>query len=264
MSAIKHMRKALDEFYVKGVSHNMSFLSALVAHPRFAEGRLSTGFIADEYPLGFQVEDVVPEDIPVLLAVAVAVHRHSTDRPICAADQNREPDAGAADDWVVLLGGQEFAVHEQPHGMARRITFEGKSFDLLSDWRPGVPVFRASFDGEPVSLQVEMDGIGYRISYGSSRVTAKVLTPSAAALHRMMPHKPPTDLSQFLVSPMPGQLLKVSVKAGDEVRAGEELVIIEAMKMENVLRAARDAKVKCVLAEPASSLAADQPILEFE
>ena len=167
-------------------------------------------------------------------------------------------------DWVVLLGDVEFPVEVQVDEAVHRVILEGECFELESDWRPGLPVFRGSFNGVPVCLQVEPEGIGYRISYDASRVLAKVLAPRTAELYRLTPHKPPSESSSFLLSPMPGLLLKVSVKAGDEVRIGEELAVIEAMKMENVLRAARDGKVKCVLAEPTVSLAVDQPILEFE
>jgi propionyl-CoA carboxylase alpha chain len=262
--AIQHMRTALAEFYIKGVSHNMSFLSALVAHPRFLEGRLSTAFIAEEYPNGFHAEEVAPADVALLVAVAAAVHHQSAERATRLAGRTRGLEIQAARDWVVLLGEDEYAVVVQADGAVHRVILDGESFEVHSDWRPGRPLFRGTFNGVPVCLQVEPEGIGYRISHGGSRVLAKVLTPRAAELYRLTPHKPPADLSPFLLSPMPGLLLRVSVKVGDQVRAGEELAIIEAMKMENVLRAARDGKVKSVLAQPIASLAADQPILEFE
>ncbi len=262
--AIQHMRTALSEFYIKGVSHNLSFLSALVAHPRFAEGRLSTAFVAEEYPLGFHAEEVAPEDVALLVAVAATVHNRGTDRATQAGGRTGGTETRVPAQWVVLLGEDEFAVQMQADDGVHRVLLEGESFEVRSEWRPGLPLFRGTFNGVPVCLQVEPEGIGYRISYDGSRVLAKVLTPRTAELYRLTPHKPPSGLSPFLLSPMPGLLLKVSVKQGDEVRAGEELAVIEAMKMENVLRAARDGKVKCVLAEPAASLAADQPILEFE
>ncbi len=262
--AIEHMRNALDEFYIKGVSPNISFLSALLVHPRFVEGRLSTSFIAEEYPFGFHPEEAAQGDPALLVAVAAVVHRLHAEQAARTSGQTRGLEARVADDWVVLLGDAEFPIKIQAGGNGHRVILDGEAFEVLSDWQPGQPLFRGTFDGEPVCLQVEPDGVGYRVSHRGRRVLAKVLTRRAVEFSRLAPHKPPSDLSPFLLSPMPGLLLRLSVKVGDEVRAGEELAIIEAMKMENVLRASRDGKVKSVLAQPVAGLAADQPILEFE
>ncbi len=190
--AIEHMRKALDEFYIKGVSPNISFLSALLVHPRFVEGRLSTGFIAEEYPFGFHPEEAAQGDPALLVAVAAVVHRLHAEQAARTSGQTRGLETGVADDWVVLLGDAEFPVRVQAGGYGHRVILDGEAFEVLSDWQPGRPLFRGTFNGEPVCLQVEPDGIGYRVSHRGRRVLAKVLTRRAVEFNRLAPHKPPT------------------------------------------------------------------------
>jgi propionyl-CoA carboxylase alpha chain len=168
------------------------------------------------------------------------------------------------DAWVVRLDGREHAVAVRPMAGGHEVRHAGRDYAVRSDWQFGQPLFRGSVNGVEHCMQVERRGLGYQLFQGGGRVDALVLTPRVAQLHALMPEKQPADLSGFLLSPMPGLLLSLSVQAGDAVKSGQELAVVEAMKMENVLRADRDQVVKDVLAQPGDSLAVDQKILEFE
>jgi propionyl-CoA carboxylase alpha chain len=262
--AIEHMRTALDEFLIRGVSHNMSFLSALMMHPRFVEGRISTNMIAEEYPDGFHPADVPHDDPALLVAVAATVHRRYMDLYASISGQLKGLERKVHDEWVVVMGGEEFPVVIKPVEDRCLVTHDGETYEVVSDWHFGQPLFRGSINGQLICMQVERDNITYRLLHRGSQAEAKVLTSLTAELNRHMIEKAPPDMSRFLLSPMPGLLVRVSVKAGDDVKAGEELAVVEAMKMENVLRAARDGVVKAVMAEAGASLAVDQAIIEFE
>ncbi|MDD3449639.1 MAG: acetyl/propionyl/methylcrotonyl-CoA carboxylase subunit alpha [Gammaproteobacteria bacterium] len=262
--AIEHMRSALDEFLIHGVSHNMSFLSALMMHPRFVEGRISTNMIAEEYPDGFHPADVPHDDPALLVAVAATVHRRYMDLYASISGQLKGLERKVHDEWVVVMGGEEFPVVIRPVEDRCLVTHDGETYEVVSDWHFGQPLFRGSINGQLICMQVERDNITYRLLHRGSQAEAKVLTSRTAELNRHMIEKAPPDMSRFLLSPMPGLLVRISVKAGDDVKAGEELAVVEAMKMENVLRAARDGVVKAVMAEAGASLAVDQSIIEFE
>jgi propionyl-CoA carboxylase alpha chain len=262
--AIARMRDALNAFVIRGVSTNIPFQAALMQHPRFVAGRFNTGFIAEEYAKGFRAEDV-PHDDPVLLVcVAAALHRRYMDRAAGITGQLRGHERKVGADWVVILGGEHHPVTVSNIAGGQHIAYKGEAFTLLSDWAFGHPIFRGTVNGREVCMQVERRNLVYRLFHWGTQVDVMVLTARAAELYALMPHKPPPDLSRFLISPMPGLLREVAVAAGQEVRAGEKLAVIEAMKMENVLRAENDARVKALLAKPGDSLAVDQPIVEFE
>lgn len=262
--AIEHMRTALDEFLIRGVSHNMSFLSALMMHPRFVEGRISTNMIAEEYPDGFHPADVPHDDPALLVAVAATVHRRYMDLYASISGQLKGLERKVHDEWVVVMGGEEFPVVIKPVEDRCLVTHDGETYEVVSDWHFGQPLFRGSINGQLICMQVERDNITYRLLHRGSQAEAKVLTSLTAELNRHMIEKEPPDMSRFLLSPMPGLLVRVSVEEGDDVKAGEELAVVEAMKMENVLRATRDGVVKAVMAEAGASLAVDQAIIEFE
>jgi propionyl-CoA carboxylase alpha chain len=252
---------ALDAFRIRGVRHNVGFLSALLGRKRFAEGRLSTDFIAEEFPSGF-AQIVLPEaDAPSVIAVAAVVaHR-------AAASEAQVGGAGTTGDstrdWIVLLDDRPHAVRLVADGDPCRVTRGEVTTEVHSAWEPGQPLFRGTVDGDPVTIQVDRAGIGYVLTCRGIAVPVKVLPPRAAELLAAIPPKPEAGLSRSLLAPMPGLLLSVMVKEGQHVKAGEELAVVEAMKMENVLRAERDAKVAKIRARAGDSLAVDQVILEF-
>ena len=260
---IVNMRHALDQFFISGVSHNIGFLAALVAHPRFQEGRLSTNFIAEEYPNGFHAADV-PHDNPLLLvAVAAAMHRAYQERAARISGQVPGFTRRISGDWTVLIGDRSHPVTAEIVDGGYKVKTHRQTFAIRTDWKLSDPLFHAAIDGEEVCLQVERLNVGYRLRHRGTQVDALVMTGKTAALQSLMPVKVLPDLSRFLLSPMPGLLASLAVKEGQEVKAGDPLAIVEAMKMENVLRAQRDGVIGVLHAKAGDSLAVDQKILEF-
>jgi len=262
--AIAHMKDALDAYYIRGVSHNIAFLAALVAHPRFVAGNMTTNFIAEEYPEGFHSQDLPAEDPVVQISVAAAVHRAYQGRAALISGQVPDHTRQVSDDWVVVLKDGEHPVTVRPAADGFFVIIDGTTHELQTGWKLGEPLFRGNLDGKDICIQVERQDIAYRLTHGGSQDDILVLSPRHAELNAHMPVKEPPDTSNLLMSPMPGLLVSVAVEAGQEVKEGEELAVIEAMKMENVLRAERDATVAAVKAEPGDSLAVDQVILEFQ
>jgi propionyl-CoA carboxylase alpha chain len=262
--AIDAMNAALDEYYIRGVSHNISFLNAVMAHPRFLQGRLSTNFIAEEYPDGFHPGDV-PHDEPGLpIAMAAAVHRAFMDRAGLLDGQLPGHEREVGEDYVVIIGREQHPVRAVGVEGGFEIAYQGSVYRIISDWWMGEPVVRAQVNGQPVAFQMDRVGLRYRLSHHGSQIDALVVTPQTAELHQLMLEKAAPDLSRFLLSPMPGLLVRLAVAPGDEIKAGEELAVVEAMKMENSLRAAEDGRIAKLLATEGESLVVDQPILEFE
>jgi propionyl-CoA carboxylase alpha chain len=262
--ATKRMSAALDEFHIEGVSHNIGFLAALMAHPRFAEGRISTDFIAEEYPDGFHARDLPPTDPGLLVVVAAAMHRAYQERAALISGQVSGHSRVVADNWVVLLRDRSYPVRVVMADGGYRVTLDGKALVIMSSWKLGEVLFRGTLDGVPFSLRVNRADIAYRLTHGGVEADVLVMNPRAAELQTLMPEKTIADTSKFLLSPMPGLLVSVAVSEGQEIKAGEELAVVEAMKMENVLRAERDATVLSIKVSPGESLAVDQVILEFE
>lgn len=262
--AINGLGAALNEFYIRGVSHNIEFLTALLKHPRFIKGDLSTNFIAEEYPEGFALVDPEPNEALVFVSVVAIIHRLTMARLAAIDGQLPSHEFRIRDDWVVLLNGQYYPVIVAPAGGGDVVIYADEHLQVNHDWRLGDPLFRATIEGEDISVQVEPDGVGYQLSHGGLRLKALVMTPSVAEYHALMPVKEEPDLSQFLLSPMPGLLIQIMISEGDQVQAGQALAVIEAMKMENVLRAERPGKVAKILANTGDSLAVDQPIIEFD
>jgi len=263
-AATNHMSGALDEFLIRGVKHNIAFLAALMAHPRFAEGRLSTDFIAEEYPDGFHSGDVAPDDPKLLVAVAASIHRAYQERASMISGQIAGRQRVVSDDWVVILHGQSHPVRVVLRDGYYEITIDGEDILIRTNWKLGDAIFKGDFQGQEFCLQVERVDVAYRLVYRGAEADVLVLNANAAKLQALMPVKEEADTSKFLLSPMPGLLASVAVETGQEVKAGEELAVIEAMKMENVLRAERDGVIADIKAQPGNSLMVDQVILEFE
>ena len=262
--AIAHMREALNEFHLRGLSHNISFLAALIEHTRFREGRLSTHLIAEEYPDGFHPADVVHDDPSLLAVIAASIHRRYMDRAAAISGQLPGYERKVPNDWVVAMDGQHHSVHVHPVAGGHHVTYGGEVYGVLSEWQFGQPLFHGSVNGNKVCLQVERRNMHYRLFHWGSQTDVMVLTARAAELLECMPVKEPPDMSNYLLSPMPGLLSQVRVDVGHEVKSGQHLAVIEAMKMENVLCAERDGRVAKLLAVVGDTLAVDQPIMEFE
>ncbi|MCW9033658.1 MAG: acetyl/propionyl/methylcrotonyl-CoA carboxylase subunit alpha [Alphaproteobacteria bacterium] len=264
-AAIRHMQQALDEFYIDGVSHNISFLAAVLAHPRFHEGRLTTNFIAEEYADGFHSADVPHDDPAVLAAVSAAIHSKHVMRNAHTSGRMTGASVNLPDEWVILINQEEkFSVEVNRVEGGYDVKVEGEPYEIRTDWAFGEPLYKADINNKHYCLQVSKKGVGYEIIHAGTSVNAMALSKRAAELNDHMLIKEAPDMSKFLLSPMPGVLVSISVEAGQNVKAGEELAVVEAMKMENVLKADVDGTVVKVAAAAGDSLAVDQIIVEFE
>ncbi|AUN93980.1 acetyl-CoA carboxylase biotin carboxylase subunit [Pseudazoarcus pumilus] len=262
--AVTRMRDALNAFVIRGISSNIPFQAALLQHPRFCSGAFNTGFIAEEYPAGFDASKV-PHDDPLLLAaVAMFAHWRRVQRDASISGQMDGAAYTPPREWTVVVGEREHAVSVEPLAGGLAVTHEGRALRIESDWNFTDVLFEARIDGAPVCMQVERRGLGWAISHFGLQVEAQVLSARAAELLARMPVKQTPDLTGFVLSPMPGLLREVMVAQGQEVKSGEKVAVIEAMKMENVLRAERDGRVKCIHAQVGASLAVDDLILEFD
>ncbi|MDE2368684.1 MAG: acetyl/propionyl/methylcrotonyl-CoA carboxylase subunit alpha [Burkholderiales bacterium] len=267
MDAIAKMREALNGFVIRGVSSNIPFQAALLAHPKFVAGDFNTGFIAEHYAHGFRAEDVVHEDPDLLIALGAAAYRRYRDRAAGISGQLAGHHVVIGEDFVAVVRGAQgkhdhVPVHIAANG-GMTITVRGKVYRIESDWRFGDIRGQGLCNGRPVTAQVERHGLWMQVDHNGRRIEVQLMSARAAELLAVMPFKPPVDMSRFLLSPMPGLLVDIAVKPGQVVQAGERLAVIEAMKMENILTAAHDGTVAEVLAAKGESLAVDQPILSF-
>jgi propionyl-CoA carboxylase alpha chain len=265
--AIARMREALNGFVIRGISSNIPFQAALLAHPKFATGDFNTGFIAEHYPKGFKAEDVPHDDPDFLVALAAAANRRYLERAAGISGQMPGHGVQIGEEFVVVVKGdagqhQHHAVRVQQNGELV-VTVGDKRYALAKDWRFRAIRASGTCNGRPFVAQIERHGLWLAVSHNGRRIDAQVMSPRAAELLRVMPFKAPADMSRFLLSPMPGLLVNIAVQPGQPVQAGERLAVIEAMKMENILTAAQDGTVAEVLAKQGESLAVDQPILRF-
>ncbi|MBN9670924.1 acetyl-CoA carboxylase biotin carboxylase subunit [Roseibium aggregatum] len=266
--AIEAMSSALDGFYVDGIQHNVPFLTALMNHPRWRSGELATSFIADEYPDGFS--PAVPDDTAysVLAAVSLSMGALERERLDHLPGRLRAHSGAIREDWVVKLDDTFVPIRLAAGYPGTPVEIdvaigEGPILNVESDWAPGAPLWTGRVGEEQVTVQVRPVTGGYRLDWQGYSVIAKVMTPRIAELEELMPEKLPPDTSKMLLCPMPGLVVSIAVSEGQEVKAGEQLAVVEAMKMENVLRAERDCVVSAVKAVPGDSLAVDAVIMEF-
>jgi propionyl-CoA carboxylase alpha chain len=267
--AIAKMRQALNAFAIRGIHSNIPFQAALLAHPKFVAGDFTTGFIAEQYPKGFSAASVPHDDPGFLRALAAVANRVHTQRAMRLSGQLPGHEYRVGEDFVVVTLSGDDRVEEMPV----RLRVQEKAFEVdagSKHYRIEMTtplrdlVIRGSCNGAPFCAQIERIGLAYRVMHDGAQIDAKVFTPRAAELNRLMPVKAPPDLSRFLISPMPGLLVDVAVQPGQSVRAGEKLAVIEAMKMENILLATQDVVVGEVVAQKGESLAVDQVILKFK
>ena len=269
--AMSKMRGALNEFVIRGIHSNIQFQSALLQHPRFLSGQFNTGFIAEEFPKGFLKESVLPTDPNRLPALASFVHRRYLERAKLLEGQLLGHEMKITQEFVVMHGETSFntKIEQRDHGYQISVKAnQGKhamtDYFLESDWQPGSIRLAYRLNDEPMACaQVERPGLGYVLMQDGVHFDCVVLSPFGAELQRRMPYKAPPDTSKLLLSPMPGLLTKLHVAKGDKVTAGQKLVVIEAMKMENTLFAAQDGVVDDICATEGSSLAVDQIIIQF-
>jgi propionyl-CoA carboxylase alpha chain len=276
--AIEKMRAALNGFVIRGISSNIPFQAALLAHPKFVSGDFNTGFIAENYAQGFHAEDVPHDDPEFLVALAAYMNRRYRARASGISGQltGHEVQVGAKFAVVVLGAEGQNAHHDvtvtdyarENSVSTSTVTVNGKTYQISSNAGLGSIRVQGQCNGKGFTAQVERgtakNPLALRVSHNGTQIDALVLSPLGASLHKLMPYKAPPDLSKFLLSPMPGLLVDVAVQVGQKVQAGEKLAVIEAMKMENILFAAQDGVVSKVVAAKGESLAVDQVIVEFE
>ncbi|WP_156408361.1 MULTISPECIES: acetyl/propionyl/methylcrotonyl-CoA carboxylase subunit alpha [unclassified Ensifer] len=265
LTAVEAMAEALDQFEVEGIGHNLPFLSAVMQQQRFRDGRLTTAYIAEEFADGFH--GVTPDEASArkLAAIAVSINQVLQERAsqISGTIGNHRRIVGY--DWVVNLADMDFALTSGASADGAYVRFEdGTSASIAGDWTPGRTLATFNIDNQPMSVKVELTGTAIRLRWRGIDVIARVRSPRVAELAKLMPKKLPPDTSRMLLCPMPGVITSVTVRAGDTVEAGQSLAIVEAMKMENILRAEKRATVKRVAVIAGASLAVDELIMEFE
>ncbi|QHE76740.1 acetyl-CoA carboxylase biotin carboxylase subunit [Hydrogenophaga sp. PBL-H3] len=276
LEAITKMREALNGFVIRGISSNIPFQAALLAHPKFVAGDFNTGFIAEHYGHGFRAEDVPHDDADFLVALAAFVRRKSRERAAGLSGQLPGYGVKVGHDFrVIVLGATGEHLYKPVHvdevvgqlGSAL-VTVDGKRYAISSPSRLNDICITGECNGQPFTAQIERgtprNPLALVVQHNGTRIETMVVSPRMAELHALMPFKAAADMSKYVLSPMPGLLVEVAVQPGQKVQAGERVAVIEAMKMENVLFAAADGVVGKVLASRGESLVVDQPIVEFE
>ncbi|PJF09030.1 acetyl/propionyl/methylcrotonyl-CoA carboxylase subunit alpha [Pseudorhodobacter sp. MZDSW-24AT] len=263
--AIEEMRLALDTFEVEGIGHNLPFCAAVMDHPRFTSGAITTAFIAEEFPEGFHGTTLDDATLRHVAAACAAMNRVAEIRRTRISGTMDNHQRRVGDAWVVSLQGSQIPVTIAADKAGSTVTFpDGQSLRVQSDWTPGDSLARLTVDGAPLVLKVGKVPMGFRIRLRGADLKVLVQSPRQAALNALMPEKLPPDTSKFLLCPMPGLVVSISVAEGDEVQEGQALATVEAMKMENILKAERRGVVKKITATAGSSLKVDDVILEFE
>jgi propionyl-CoA carboxylase alpha chain len=259
------MRTALDGFEVEGIGHNLPFLSAVMDHDRFASGNITTAFIAEEYPDGFEGVTLSPDALARVAAAAAAMHRVAEIRRTRVSGRMDNHERRVGTDWVVTLQGTDFdmVIAADHDGSTVRLS-DGREMRVTSDWTPGDSLARLMVDGSPLVLKVGKIPGGFRLRTRGADLKVHVRSPRQAELARRMPEKLPPDTSKLLLCPMPGLIVRIDVEVGQEVQEGQALATVEAMKMENILRAERRGIVAIIKCGPGDSLAVDEVIMEFE
>ena len=268
-AAIEAQANTLDTFAIRGIRHNIPFLAALMQHPRWRAGKLSTGFIAEEYPKGFFARASEGEVAHVIVSVASAIDHVLGERKrrisgqlagrAVVRERRRVVRIGEAE-YVLDVARREEAITAAFIGSGRK---KGHSHVLESDWKPGDVVWAGKFDGNAISVQVRPVANGFWLAHRGAEAEVFVYTEREAAAARLMPIKKVADTGKALRAPMPGLVMSIPVTIGQEVKAGEPLAVVEAMKMENVLRAERDGLVKSIRVKPGDNVAVDAVIMEF-
>jgi propionyl-CoA carboxylase alpha subunit len=263
--AIDHMRNALDGFELEGIGHNLPFLSAVMDHPIFMAGDMTTAFIEEQYPDGFEGVDLPQDALRRIAASAAAMHRVAEIRRTRVSGRMDNHERRVGTDWVVSLQGHRFDVVIDADPEGSNVTFDdGTVLRVASDWTPGDQLAELQVDGALLVLKVGKISGGFRIRSRGADMKVHVRTPRQAELAELMPEKLPPDTSKYLLCPMPGLIVKVDVEVGQEVQEGQALCTVEAMKMENILRAEKKGVVAKINAAAGESLAVDDVIMEFE
>lgn len=263
-TAINEMRIALDGFEVEGIGHNLPFLAAVYDHPKFIAGEMTTAFIEEEYPEGFEGVTLPEAEANRVAAAAVAMYRVCEIRRAQISGRMDNHERVVGQDWVVTFGNGSAKANVDADRGGATVTLDGTNYRVEGKWTPGQTLARLTVDDAPLVLKVDLISAGFRIRYRGADLKVRVRTPRQAELAALMPEKLAPDTSKLLLCPMPGLIVKVDVAVGDEVQEGQTLCSVEAMKMENILRAERKGIIIKINAVAGDSLAVDEVIMEFE
>ena len=254
--AIQYMLSAIDQYVITGVSHNLNFLSSIMQNTTFQSGYTTTNFIAEEYQDGFNGESITEDETQTIACVLACYHTHQLKR----IKTNRTN----INQWTVKINEQQVAVRTEDINSLMKAVSLANEYNIQINKQHNDPRVKIKINDDEFYFQIENQYPGYQLTHRGRVFNALVSRQRTAELNRLMPEKIPLDLSKYLLSPMPGLLLKICVDEGQTIKAGEELAVVEAMKMENSLRASKDVKIKSILTTEGANLAVDQKILEFE
>ncbi len=261
--ALDTQAAALDRFHIEGIRDNISFCAAVMDEKRFRSGDITTAYIKDEFPDGFHGTPATDFQRTALICTAAFLHGVFTERASMISGRLTAP-TPPRQDWVVILGDEYHPIHlEQGLGEATITINGGSKHMLVSDWMPGAHLVEGALDGEPLAVKVADRTEGYELSHRGVRVRALVCTPTMAKFHERLPEKEKPDMSKLIISPMPGLVVSVDVTPGQDVKEGEAVCVVEAMKMQNIIRAEADGTVKAVNVGAGDSVAADEIMIEF-
>jgi len=263
-AAIAAMQKGLSEFFIEGVATNISFLESIVRHERFIKGDISTNFIGDEYPEGFNATELTEDMTFKFISVAVFLYLDDAKRASLVSHQQPGRQRQIGPRWVVTIEGNDYSVYVQDKDGGYEIECKNRLFSVRSNWDLGSNILQGYINDEPVTFRIRYLSEGYRLTHGGSRVGVTVRSPRTAELARYMPKKGEAKKTANLIAPMAGKIVRLAVKEGDKVKPGDELVVIEAMKMENLIKATHATTVKTVNVKPGDSVASNQEILAFD
>jgi propionyl-CoA carboxylase alpha chain len=256
--------EALDGFDIGGISHNVDFLSALMQHPRFRSGEITTGFIAEEYPEGFEGAPADPQLLGDLACIAAMIATAQDERA-AGIDGQLGHRLAAPGEHAVKIGGEQYRVAIEPFEGGTLACIEGSPpREMFGSWIPGDRLLSVTIDGRHRTVRVKREGRGWVLTTRGASHKVQILPPHVAELSKHMIEKVPPDLSRLLLAPMPGLLTRLDVEVGEKVEAGQAVAVMEAMKMENILRATKAATVRATPVKAGESVAVDQVIVEFE
>jgi len=263
--AIKHMKSALGEYVIKGVSHNISFLEAVMNNERFVSGNLSTNFIAEEYPDGFSGADIDEGKSKIFLCVGLVAYLIDAYRAVSIEGQQRFRERQIGTRWVIGVNDSNFGVYVRRRSESLfEISQGGKKFLIDSNWNIGSSLFKAQIDGETIHADIEPIDGGYSLTHAGSRAMVTIRTPRVSELTKYMPEPDDSAADTQLLAPISGAVVDVRVKVGDNVLQGQELVVLEAMKMENILYAEKDAVIADINTKTGENVAVNDILITFE
>ena len=261
--ALDVQAEALDRFHIEGIQDNMPFCAAVMDEKRFRSGDITTAYIKDEFPDGFQGTAPTNPQKAMLTVASAYVHGVLTQRAAQVSDR-MSPIEDVREDWVVVLGDDYVPIELELGGGVASVKIGKKTHTIVTNWVPGQPLLEGVLDGKSIAVKIAPQTEGYLVRHRGVRLNVLVCTPMAADLHKRLPEKEKPDLSKLIISPMPGLVVSVDIELGQSVQEGEGVCIVEAMKMQNIIRAEADGTVKAINVEAGDSVAADAIMIEFE